>query len=177
MHFFLPISYDRRNRTIEMLDGIGYIVMHEMDTSYWYQDPGRAPDASFCPSTTVSKDPRNCSSIFFHSGKYFDSVCIFGRKPCVVMPIMHYNVSYSAAAADYGDRKTLMGDVLVLEVTRNEANSSFRCILHILLKNMLRKVSDARYVLKEEKKKLGRILTPHEMRNVYIVVTQIAMGR
>ena len=93
------------------------------------------------------------------------------------MPIMHYNISYSAAAADYGDRKTLMGNVLVSEVTRNQANSSFRCLVHILLKNMLRKVSDARYVLKEEKKKLGRLPTPHEMRNVYIVVTQMAMGR
>ena len=177
MHFFLPIRYDRRNRTIAKLEGIGYVVMHEMDPSYWYENPGEAPDASFCQSTTVSKDPRCCSSVFFHTGKYFDSVCIFGRKPCVVMPIMHYNVSYSAAAADFGDRKTVMGGCLVAEVTRNEANSSYRCLLHILLKNMMRKVTEKRKELKEQKKKLGRMPTPHEMRNVSIVVTQVAMGR
>ena len=177
MHFFLPIRYDRRNRTIAKLEGIGSIVMRELDPSYWFENPGGAPDGSFCQSTTVSKDPRCCSSLFFHSGKYFDSVCIFGRSPCVVMPIMHYNVSYSAAAADFGDRKTLMGGCLVAEVTRNEAHSSYRCILHILLKNMMLKVTEKRKELKDQKEKLGRKPTPHEMRNVSIVVTPAALGR
>ena len=126
--------------------------MHKLDPSHWHWNAGRVTDASFCLSRTISKDPRNCSSIFFHSGKYFDSVCIFGRDPCVVMPILRYNVSMSDAVSIYGNRKTLMGDVTMSEVTRNQANSSFRFLLHILLKNMLRKVNDARCILRAEKK-------------------------
>ena len=150
--------------------------MHELDPSHWYQNVGRVPDASFCPSRTISKDPRNCSSVFFHSGKYFDSVCIFGRDPCVVMPILHYNMLMSDAASVYGNRKTVMGDVTMSEVTRNEANRSFQFILHILLKNMLRKVNDARCVLRAEKKSIGRLPTPGEQRSIHISLTQFSMG-
>ena len=85
-------------------------------------------------------------------------------------------MSYSDAASDYGDRKTQMGDVIVSEVTRNQANCSFWFLLHTLLKNMLQKVNDARCVLRAEKKKEGRVPTPGEQRNIHISLNQLTMG-
>ena len=110
---------------IDSLQGVGFRLMHEMHKRNWYRDPLDVPHASFCPSMTISKDLHNCLSIFFHSGVYFDSVCIFGRYPAVVMPILHYNISMNDAVSVYVDRKTVMGDVTMSEVTRNASNSSF----------------------------------------------------
>ena len=61
------------------LTGLGRQLLDELGgENMGFNDPLLPPEASAASSRTISKDPRNCPMIFFHSGGYFDLVCLLG---------------------------------------------------------------------------------------------------
>ena len=61
------------------LSGLGRQLLDELGgENMGFNDPLLPPEASAASSRTISKDPRYCPTIFFHSGRYFDLVCLLG---------------------------------------------------------------------------------------------------
>ena len=61
------------------LTGLGRQLLDECGgENMGFNDPLLPPEASAASSRTISKDPRNCLTIFFYSGCYFDLAYFLG---------------------------------------------------------------------------------------------------
>ena len=115
-----------------------------LDKKLWYANPIHTPKTCFTSSVTLSKDPRNCPTVFFHNSQYFDLVSLLGREPTVVMPIMQYNIGIGEAILLYGNDEVTEDEKTQKRVTRNQFNTSLRCIIEVLMNNMMKKVKAER---------------------------------
>ena len=76
---FSRLWKEKRTKAINSLSGLGRQLLDELGgENMGFIDPLLPPEASAASSRTISKDPRNCPTIFFHSGRYFDLVCLIG---------------------------------------------------------------------------------------------------
>ena len=130
-----------------------------------FNDPLLPPEASAASSRTISKDPRNCPMIFFHSGRYFDLVCLLGQQPTVVMPIMHNYMTLESAIGQFGN--TEVPNAEGKTVTRNNFGVTFLCVVECLIDAVMEAVCTSRKGLEAAIVKVkGRPLTLKEYRNV-----------
>ena len=128
-------------------------------------DPLLSLEASAASSRTISKDPRNCPTTFFHSGHYFDLVCLIARQPTVVMPIMHSYLTLESAIGQFGD--TEVPNAEGKTVSRNNFGVTFLCVVECLIDAVMESVRTSRKALEEEiVTGQGRAPTMKENRNV-----------
>ena len=160
------------------MTGIGARLQNTLDKKLWHANPLHALKTCFTSSVTLSKDPRNCPTLFFHNGQYFDLVSLLGQEPTVVMLILQYKITLGEAIALYGNDEVTENGKTRKRVTRNQFNTSLRCIIEVLMNNMMQKVKRKRLDLaKRLCNKEGRVPTPNKYHNVPVPITIEHLGR
>ena len=157
---------EKRTKAINSLSGLGRQLLDELGgENMGFIDPLLPPEASAASSRTISKDPRNCPTIFFHSGRYFDLVCLIARQPTVVMPIMHNYMTLESAIGQFGD--TEVPNAEGKTVSRNNFGVTFLCVVECLIDAVMESVRTSRKTLEEAMVNgQGRAPTLKEYRNV-----------
>ena len=137
--FISRVWKEKQTKAINSLSGLERQLLDELGgENMGFIDPLLPPEASAASSRTISNDLRNCPTIFFHSGQYFNLVCLIGRQPTVVMPIMQNYITLESAIGQFGDAEVPNAEGKT--VTCNNFGVTFLCVVECLINAVMESV-------------------------------------
>ena len=156
--FFRLECWDSRTQAIREMDTLGKQSTNELVLGKALSDPLPAARTKFICSLTISKDPQSCPMLPFHDMEYFEMALHLTREPTCVMPIIVNKSSLQQIKEGYN-----------LD-TNSTDHVTYHYVVHCLLDCMMGKALGRRIDLRERLDKLGRVPTPYEYREVFLLL-------